>query len=232
MPEVVLDTETTGLDAEGGDRIVEIGMVEIREFGRTGRTFQQYVNPLRSMSQGARAVHGLQDDFLSTMPPFGEIAGAFLEFIGDSKLVVHNAEFDMAFINKELVETRRPEIELERVVDTLQMAREKLPALGRHSLDALCRHYDIDSSKRVLHGALKDAELLTDVYFALMGANQDMFALFGMELDPPDKSGPADDWKPGPRPRKLPSRITEDERIAHRRFIEELGSEALWNRFR
>lgn len=233
MPEVVLDTETTGLDAAGGDRIVEIGMVEIREFARTGRVYQQYINPLRSMSQEAREVHGLEDVFLMSKPVFAKIADEFLEFIGDSRLVVHNAEFDMGFINQELKEARKPVIELGRVTDTLSMAQKNLPNLTRHNLDALCRHFNVDYSNRVLHGALLDAELLTDVYFSLQGANQDMFQLLGMETaasGQPVRS--REDWVAKPRPRKLPPRITPEELEAHRAFREELGEKAIWNRYK
>ena len=231
MTSIVLDTETTGLDPEEGDRIVEIGMVEINDFGRTGRTYQQYVNPNRPISKEAREVHGLEDEFLADKPQFKEIADEFLDFIGESTLVVHNAPFDMGFVNQELKVAGKPDIKVDRVVDSLEMARKELPNLSRYSLDALCRYFKIDNRSRILHGALLDAELLTDVYFALLGANQDMFALVGMDLDQSAKPAGAEDWTPGPRPRQLKPRITEEELAAHRRFVEELGKEAIWNRF-
>jgi DNA polymerase III subunit epsilon len=171
MREIVLDTETTGLNPLGGDRIVEIGCIELVNHLATGETYHQYINPERDMPEGAFAVHGLSEEFLAEHPKFGEIADAFLEFIGDATLIIHNAQFDMGFINAELARMDRPPVPMARSVDTVQMARKKFPG-AQANLDALCRRFQIDNSGRELHGALLDSELLAEVYLELIGGRQ------------------------------------------------------------
>ena len=167
MREIVLDTETTGLDPSSGDRIVEIGAVELFNHIPTGKTYHQYINPQRDMPEGAFAVHGLSAEFLSDKPLFADVAQAFLDFIGDSKLVIHNASFDMKFINAELKWVDRPELPWSQALDTLAIARKKFPG-AQNSLDALCRRFGIQT-KRELHGALLDSEILAEVYLELIG---------------------------------------------------------------
>ncbi len=171
MREIALDTETTGLDPKAGHRIVEIGCVEMINRVSTGKVFHQYVNPERDMPAEAEAIHGLSEDFLSTHPVFEKTADEFLEFIGSSQLVIHNAEFDMRFINAELALLKRDPIPMDRTTDTVRMARRKFPGAPAN-LDALCRRFNIDNSNRELHGALLDARLLADVYLELTGGRQ------------------------------------------------------------
>jgi DNA polymerase-3 subunit epsilon len=171
MREIVFDTETTGLDPAGGDRIVEIGCVEMMNRAETGRHFHAYFNPERSMPPGAEAVHGLSDIFLSDKPRFSERAEEFLEFIEDSPLVAHNAGFDFGFLNHELGHCGRPIVCTSRMVDTLALARSRHPG-AKHSLDALCTRFGVDRSRRVKHGALLDAQLLAQVYIELTGGRQ------------------------------------------------------------
>ncbi|MBN8849386.1 MULTISPECIES: DNA polymerase III subunit epsilon [unclassified Sphingomonas] len=171
MREIVFDTETTGLSFSGGDRLVEIGCVEIFNRVETGRTFHAYFNPDRAMPAEAFAVHGLSDAFLSDKPRFPELVEAMLEFIGDAPLVAHNAGFDFGFLNGELKQCGRPLVCTTRMVDTLTIARSKHPG-AKHTLDALCSRYGIDRSHRVLHGALLDAQLLAQVYVELLGGRQ------------------------------------------------------------
>ena len=178
MREVVLDTETTGLDPASGDRIVEIGCVEHINHMPSGKTYHQYVNPQRDMPEGAFRVHGLSEAFLSEYPGFAEIAEQFLEFIGDDQLVIHNASFDMSFINCELARVSRDRLPMSRSIDTVQMARAKFPG-AQASLDALCRRFEVDNSSREKHGALLDAELLSEVYLQLIGGRQPDFELAG-----------------------------------------------------
>lgn len=225
MREVVLDTETTGFEPETGDRIVEIGAVELFNHVPTGRTYHQYVNPLRAMPQEAFAVHGLSDEFLRDEPVFADVASAFLDFIGDAKLVIHNASFDMKFINAELGWLKRPAVPLDRAIDTVTIARRRFPGAPA-SLDALCRRFGIDNSARTLHGALLDAEILAEVYLELIGGRQPGLVLGGRSTDGGTDRDTA--WRPQPRPRPLPPRITEAEFAAHRAFVETLGPDALW----
>jgi len=171
MREIVLDTETTGFDALNGDRLVEIGCVELVNHVPTGKTFWKYINPERDMPTAAFQVHGLSAEFLSDKPKFAEVADALLEFVGDSPLIIHNAEFDMKFINVELERAGKIAIPFARAVDTVQMARKRFPGAPA-SLDALCKRFNIDNSNRTLHGALLDAQLLADVYLELMGGRQ------------------------------------------------------------
>lgn len=172
MREIVLDTETTGLDPFNGDRIVEIGCVELVNHMPTGRTYHQYINPMRSLSEEVVAVHGLTEEFLSDKPIFKEIADEFLAFIGDdSKLVIHNAAFDMKFLNAELSWVDKPVIPYDRAIDTLLIARQKFPG-ARVNLNELCKRFNIDNTARTLHGALLDSELLAEVYLELLGGRE------------------------------------------------------------
>jgi len=167
MREIVLDTETTGLDPDTGDRIVEIGCVELINHIPTGKTYHQYLNPERSMSEEVVAVHGLTEEFLSDKPKFAEIADEFLSFVGEDTLVIHNAPFDMKFLNFELKKANRPLLSHEHVLDTLVMARQKYPG-SRVNLNELCKRFNVDASRRTVHGALLDSELLADVYLAMI----------------------------------------------------------------
>jgi DNA polymerase-3 subunit epsilon len=171
MREIVLDTETTGLDPAAGHRIVEVACMELLNHIPTGRTYQSYVNPERDVPPDAFSVHGLSVEFLGDKPRFAEIADKLVEFIADAPLVIHNAEFDVRFLNAEFQRLARPPLSAERVVDTLQIARQKFPGAPA-SLDALCRRFAIDNSTRSKHGALLDTELLADVYLELMGGRQ------------------------------------------------------------
>lgn len=223
--EIILDTETTGLDPATGDRIVEIGAVELFNHLPTGRTFHVYINPERDMPKEAEAVHGLSSAFLKDKPVFSAIAQDFLEFIGDDVLIIHNASFDMAFINAELGFLRRPSIPPERVVDTLHMARQKHPGAA-NSLDALCRRYAIDNSRRTKHGALLDSELLAEVYLELIGGRQTALILDSSVTKKVATSAVPQAARERPVP--LPPRLTEEERAAHAAFVARLGDNALW----
>ena len=226
MREIVLDTETTGFDPTSGDRIVEIGAVELRNLMPTGRTYHQYINPERDMPQEAFAVHGLSTEFLADKPVFAKIAQEFLDFVGDAKLVIHNAAFDMKFLNAELGWVKKPSLPWAQAVDTLDIARRRFPG-AQNTLDALCRRFGVDNSGREKHGALLDSELLAEVYLELMGGRQPDFSLSVVHSSA--SGGAGGDWRPGPRPRPLPSRLTEAEREAHAAFIAALGAPALWN---
>jgi len=227
MREIVLDTETTGFDPGTGDRIVEIGCVELFNHMATGETFHQYINPERDMPEGAFEVHGLSSDFLADKPVFAKIGQAFLDFIGDSKLVIHNASFDMKFLNAELGWMKLAQLPMDQAIDTLAIARKKFPG-SPASLDALCRRFHIDTSARTLHGALLDSQILAEVYLELIGGRQPDFGL-STQPDLANKSG-QEEWRPAPRPAPLPNRITEAEQAAHNAFLDKLGKDALWNR--
>ncbi len=227
MREIVLDTETTGFEPDTGDRIVEIGAVELWNHVPTGRTYHQYVNPQRAMPPEAFAVHGLGDDFLRDKPLFAEVAPAFVAFIGDAKLVIHNAAFDMKFINAELGWLRLPPVPVERAVDTVLIARRRFPGAPA-SLDALCRRFGIDISARTFHGALLDAQILAEVYLELIGGRQPGLVLGGLASAGTEAGDAA--WRPRPRPHPLPPRLTEAEAAAHRAFVDKLGPDALWAR--
>ena len=227
MREIVLDTETTGFEPAEGDRIVEIGAVELLNHMPTGRTYHQYINPERSMPKGAFEVHGLGDDFLRDKPKFAAIAQDFLDFIGDARLVIHNAAFDMKFLNAELSWVKKPKIPMDRALDTLAIARKRFPG-SPASLDALCRRFGIDNGARTLHGALLDSEILAEVYLELIGGRQPDFALGVAQ----GRSGAEEaEWRPRPRPEPLPPRITEAEAAAHAEFTAKLGDDALWKKF-
>ncbi|RMD92698.1 MAG: DNA polymerase III subunit epsilon [Alphaproteobacteria bacterium] len=231
MREIVLDTETTGLDPDSGHRIVEIGAVELFNHLPTGRTYHQYINPERDMPEEAFQVHGLSAEFLADKPRFAEIAPEFLDFLGEAKLVIHNAAFDMRFLNAELSWAGLPQLDWSRAVDTLTIARKKFPGAPA-SLDALCRRFGVDNSNRTLHGALLDSEILAEVYLELIGGRQPDFGLSGAGSQMPGASESGESWRPGARPRPLPARISEAEAAAHDAAVESLGENALWRRFR
>jgi DNA polymerase-3 subunit epsilon len=228
MREIVLDTETTGFDPDSGDRIVEIGCVELFNHMPTGKVYHQYINPERAMPESAFEVHGLSDQFLSDKPVFARIAEAFIAFIGDAKLVIHNASFDMKFLNAELVWAGHPRLAPDQAIDTLDIARRKFPG-AQNSLDALCRRFAVDNSAREKHGALLDAELLAEVYLELVGGRQPDFGLSdaGSGNRAPDMTDTAA-WRPGPRPTRLAPRLTDAEAARHAAFVEGLGDDALW----
>lgn len=228
MREIVLDTETTGFDPEQGDRIVEIGAVELHNHMPTGNTYHQYINPMRSMPQGAFEVHGLGDEFLRSKPVFSKIAQGFLDFIGDSKLIIHNAAFDMKFLNAELKKVNLPTLPWEQALDTLAIARKKFPG-SPASLDALCRRFNIDTSARVLHGALLDSEILAEVYLELIGGRQPDFGLGSAAVSQKNTTD-AGQARVGARPTPLPSRLTKEEAAAHDAFVKEMGDGALWSK--
>ena len=229
MREIVLDTETTGFDPETGDRLVEIGAVELNGHIPTGRTFHQYINPERDVPQEAVEIHGLTFDFLRDKPVFSRIAEDFLSFIGDAKLVIHNAAFDMKFLNAELRWLGRPQIPWERAIDTLDMARRKFPG-SPASLDALCRRFGIDNSARTLHGALLDSEILAEVYLELIGGRQPGLVL----ADASTATASGDRTSTSvtrTRPQALPPRLSDAEKEAHAAFVRDMGETALWSKF-
>lgn len=230
--EIVLDTETTGLNPfdTPRHRVVEIGAVELFNQVPTGKTYHQYINPERGMPKEAFDVHGIGDEFLSDKPVFAAIAPAFLDFIGDAKLVIHNAEFDMRFLNAELEWSGHSLLPLDQAIDTLKIARRRFPG-SPASLDALCRRFGIDNSAREKHGALLDSEILAEVYLELTGGKQPDFALSQTQTSRIDASMD-DDWRPKPRPVPLPARMTDKEKAAHAAFVQKLGGTAIWSRFR
>ena len=230
MREIVLDTETTGLEPSEGHRIVEIGAVELLNHMPTGRTYHQYINPDRAMPKEAFEVHGLGDNFLRDKPLFAGIAQAFLDFISDAPLVIHNAPFDMKFLNAELANVGKPALPMHRAIDTIPMARKKFPG-SPASLDALCRRFGVDNGAREKHGALLDSELLAEVYLELIGGRQPDFGLAGPQAQQPGESAQATaNWRPSPRALPLPSRLTEAETAAHAGFITNIGDAAIWRR--
>jgi len=224
MREICLDTETTGLDPKDGHRIVEIGCVEIINKVRTGNTYHTYINPERDMPQEAFKIHGISGESLKDKPKFPEIVNDFIAFIGESKLVIHNASFDMKFINHHLRECDLEIIERGNVIDSLQIARSKFPGAG-NSLDALCKRFGVDLTRRVKHGALLDAELLADIYIEMMGGNQiNMFEGLG-------KKSISDEIKNSTIPNSLPKRefpVSEQDLKAHKEFILKNFKENLW----
>jgi DNA polymerase-3 subunit epsilon len=224
MREIVLDTETTGLDPASGHRVVEIGCVELINHVASGQVFHRYLNPERDMPDGAFAVHGLSEEFLSKHPLFAEVAEEFLDFIGDSKLVIHNADFDMKFINWELTLVSRPGLPRDRAIDTVQMARKRFPG-SPASLDALCRRFGIDNSARDKHGALLDAELLAEVYLELIGGREPALALLASQT-----SGGAEQriLSREARPPR-PHQASAAELAAHEGFIARL-TDPLWRK--
>lgn len=226
MREIILDTETTGIEPAQGHRIVEIGALELLNHLPTGKTFHVYINPERDMPREAEAVHGLSSVFLKDKPLFSAIAVSFVDFIEDSPLIIHNAAFDLSFINAELGYLKMPLLPAERVVDTLQLARRRHP-MGPNSLDALCKRYGIDNSRRTKHGALLDAELLAEVYLELIGGRQTALSLAATPVTP-KKVIRESRAAAGPRPVALALRLTEDEKTRHAAMVKSLGTNALW----
>jgi len=223
MREIVLDTETTGLDALGGHRIIEIGAQELLNHVPTGNHYHCYINPERDVDQGAYDVHGLSREFLSDFPTFEGIVEEFLAFIGEDTLIIHNARFDMGFINMELGRLRRPDIPMSRVVDTLQMARRRYPG-AQASLDALCRRFEIDNSHRDLHGALVDADLLSAVYLELIGGRQPGFEL---AADAVQEAAPEIRQATARPPRSFA--VSAAERNAHQELLNQI-TDPIWRK--
>ena len=219
MREIVVDTETTGLEPQAGNRVVEIGCVELVDRAPTGRTWQTYLNPDREVPAGAFEVHGLSTEFLATKPRFAEVVDDFLAFLGDATLIMHNAEFDRGFLNAELERLSAPTLSSARVVDTLELARRKYPGASA-SLDALCRRFSIDATARTYHGALLDARLLTQVYLRLAPARQPGLALVNRNSPTPTATA---------RPTRAPRAhaATAHEAAAHAAFVHTL-KRAIW----
>lgn len=231
MREIVFDTETTGFEPLKGDRVVEIGCVELINLIPTGQTFHRYLNPERDMPDAAFRVHGLSTDFLKDKPKFAEVVDEFLEFIGDAKLVAHNASFDLGFLNAELQRHQYDGLDPERIVDTLIIARRKNP-FGPNSLDALCQRYNIDNSRRTKHGALLDAEILAEVYIELMGGRQADLGL--ADISAKKTESPGGRTKKGAaaqRPTPLKSRLTEEDIAAHLSFVRDLNADIIWSEY-
>jgi DNA polymerase III subunit epsilon len=226
MREIVMDTETTGLDPAQGHRIVEIGGIELIRHVPTGRHFHEYINPERDIPADAFAVHGLSADFLLAKRVFAEIVQEFLDFLGDATLIFHNAAFDVAFLNAELAFISRDKIPPERVIDSLLLARQRHP-MAPNSLDALCKRYGIDNSRRRKHGALLDAELLSEVYIELIGGKQPALTLADIPRDRQAAAAAVPRLIP-PRLHALPSRLTLQEIADHERMIDSLGATSLW----
>lgn len=239
MREIVLDTETTGFEPGQGDRIVEIGALELFNHVPTGKTYHQYINPERDMPDDAFGVHGIGPDLLRPSRPanpgeitlrdkpvFAKIADDFLRFIGDAKLVIHNAAFDVKFLNAELGWCKRPLLVKDCAIDTLDIARRRFPG-SPASLDALCRRFAIDNTARTLHGALLDSEILAEVYLELIGGKQPDFGLTTARSNQGAQQIDVD-WRPRPRSAPLAPRLSDKEKAAHAALVEKLGDVALW----
>ncbi len=226
MREIVLDTETTGLNPDEGHRVVEIGAVELRNHLPTGRTYHQYINPMRDMPEEAFNVHGISEDFLRDKPVFADVAQAFLDFVQTDKLVIHNAAFDMRFLNAELKWVDKSQLPNTQAIDTLEIARRRFPG-AQNSLDALCRRFAIDNSAREKHGALLDSEILAEVYLELVGGRQPDFALATIAPGSTAET-PISDYTPPKRPNPLKPRLTPAEQEAHKAFLKSLGAPDLW----
>jgi DNA polymerase III subunit epsilon len=224
MREIVFDTETTGLDPLQGDRLVEIGCIELLNRFPTGKIFHCYFNPERDMPEQAFKIHGLSGTFLSDKPLFAHKVAELIEFLGDAQLVAHNAMFDLSFLHAELERAGHGAVARERMIDTLLIARRKHPG-GANRLDDLCARYAIDNSRRTKHGALLDAELLAEIYIELIGARQAQLILSQTKALVAAGDEPIVLRE---RPAPLAVRLSEDERSAHRRFIASLGDNAIW----
>ncbi|HXC57523.1 MAG TPA: DNA polymerase III subunit epsilon [Rhizomicrobium sp.] len=226
MREVVLDTETTGFEPADGHRIVEIGCVELFDHLPTGRTWRCYLNPERLVPPETTRIHGLTDEFLADKPKFPAVVEEFLEFIGDAALVIHNAGFDLKFVNSELHRVGKPAIPHARAIDTIEIAKSKIPG-ARYSLDELCKRFSIDLSARTKHGALLDAELTAQVYLELVGGRQRRLSLGPVEAA---SAASAVDFRAArQRPEPLPSRLSPAEAAAHAAFVaQELGRDPMW----
>lgn len=222
--EIVFDTETTGFDYAKGDRLVEIGAVELVNHLPTGRTYHQYINPERDVPEEVVKVHGLTYDFLKDYPTFEKIADQWLEFIGDANLVAHNASFDMNFVNYELKQIGRPEIGWDRCVDTLEIARGMFPG-ARCSLDALCKRFEIDNSARTFHGALLDAQLLAEVYLELLGGKEPTLLFDGDKKE--NAKGLGNENRRYREPRVFA--VEENLEEMHRQFLDKNIKNPLWN---
>ncbi|MBL6852002.1 MAG: DNA polymerase III subunit epsilon [Alphaproteobacteria bacterium] len=223
MREIVLDTETTGFEPADGHRIVEIGVVELVDHLPTGASRQFYLHPERLVPVESQRIHGLTDEFLADKPKFAEIVEELLDFIGDAPLVIHNASFDLKFMNSELHRVGRPPLPYARAIDTVEIAKNKLPG-ARYSLDELCKRFAIDLTARTKHGALLDAELTAQVYLELVGGRQKK-----LSLDPIAIAQVAEIRVARIRPVPLPQRVTAGERAAHADFVaKELGEKSLW----
>ena len=230
LREIILDTETTGLDARTGDRLVELGCVELINRSPTGVEFHRFINPEdRRVHPDAERIHGLSNDFLKDKPFFRDVAKEFLEFIGDAPLVIHNATFDASFLNAELGRLKLVEIPSSRLVDTLALARRKHPA-GPNSLDALCKRYGIDNTKRTKHGALVDSLLLASVYVEMLGERQATLELQSRGAPRGRMGGAQTMVLARQRPMPLPARLSADDETAHAKFVETLGAAAIWKK--
>lgn len=230
MREIVLDTETTGLDAAKGDRLIELGCVELFNRMPTGLEFHRFINPdTRDVHPDAERIHGISTSFLKDKPKFQAVAADFLDFIGDAPLVIHNASFDIGFLNMELERLKMVALDMGRVVDTLQLARRKHPA-GPNSLDALCKRYGIDNSKRDKHGAIVDSLLLAQVYVELLGERQTTLVLgHAASSNAAGRRGAAVQ-RANARPAPLPARLTPEDEAAHAEFVKTLGANPVWLR--
>ena len=227
MRQICLDTETTGLSPETGDRIVEVACVEIVNLLPTGSHLHFYVNPEREVPAAAFDVHGLNYDFLKNHPVFSEHVENFLEFIGEDPLIIHNAAFDLKFLNAELKRVKKPHLPKERAIDTLQIARKKFPG-SPATLDALCKRFDISLASRVKHGALTDTNLLAEVYLHLSGGREPTFNLKEKKIEV-KKTVAEEEFRPAEQRKiKLPSRLTEAERKAHEEFVHKDLKNAIW----
>ncbi len=235
MREIIFDTETTGLSHIKGDRIIEIGAIEMLNKFPTGNIYHQYINtggfPIHP---DAERIHGISAEFLNDKPIFADIADEFVEFFSDAMLIAHNAKFDMGFVNSELKRIGRPAFTNDVVIDTLDIAKRKHP-MGPNSLDALCKRYGIDNSRREKHGALLDSELLAEVYIELLGGKQAKLELAGTgenAAQSNSKDLSANRAAAIQRPQPLPSRMNEQMLAQHSEFVETLGEDALWNKYK
>ncbi len=230
MREIVLDTETTGFDPQDSDRIVEIGCLELINYIPSGDVFHVYINPERSMPASAFAVHGLSDEFLADKPLFADVADDFTRYISGARLIIHNAPFDTGFLNMELARVGREPIMPENVVDTLAIARRKFPGAS-NSLDALCKRFNVDNSNRTQHGALLDAELLTEVYIELIGGKQAALALTSRAAETPTHDPNHRQPESLKRPAPLIERLSKTEQEAHDAFIDALEGTPIWRQY-
>jgi DNA polymerase-3 subunit epsilon len=224
--ELVLDTETTGLDPKDGHRVIELACVELINFIPTGAFWHWYFNPQRDVPKAATDVHGLTAQFLADKPLFGDVAREIIDALGDARLIIHNAPFDMGFLNHEFGRLGHPPLSFERVTDTLALARRKHPG-SPNNLDALCRRYGIDNSTRTKHGALLDSELLADVYLRLIGAEQAGLNFASQAESDAIEVETAAQIRPAP----LPPLLSPEEEAAHAEFVASLGQKAIWNRY-